>query len=205
MRYSGYQGRICEHPSNLCESAPCKNGGSCQGNHSVYSCSCPPGWSGPQCSHVVPTEIVPPFDRRQQEDRYYLKMHPDYSNQPEKESYFEGPPPTTSHQTDEDQSSLVLPPDLPSVETYEHSQDSEEEIESCESRPCVHGVCIDTPTQSFRCFCQPGFGGNRCEFEYDECSSNPCYNGGTCIDHIGTYQCLCSQGYYGSRCQAKVG
>ncbi|XP_047739571.1 protein HEG homolog 1 isoform X2 [Hyalella azteca] len=200
----GYRGRVCEHPSNLCESAPCKNGGSCEGNHSVYSCSCSPGWSGPQCSQPVPTLAAATLDQLQQQDRFYLKPHPDYGNQPEQEPDFERPTPTQSSQADEEQQSVSLHPEIPSSETFESSHDSEEETESCEARPCVHGVCIDTPTQSFRCFCQPGFGGNRCEFEYDECSSNPCYNGGTCIDHIGTYQCLCSQGYYGNRCQAKV-
>ncbi|XP_037800630.1 delta and Notch-like epidermal growth factor-related receptor, partial [Penaeus monodon] len=47
---SGYRGRYCEEWTNLCESRPCQNGGTCTGNHSSYTCLCSPGWTGTQCS-----------------------------------------------------------------------------------------------------------------------------------------------------------
>ncbi|ROT60653.1 hypothetical protein C7M84_021816 [Penaeus vannamei] len=46
----GYRGRYCEEWTNLCESRPCQNGGTCTGNHSAYTCLCSPGWTGTQCS-----------------------------------------------------------------------------------------------------------------------------------------------------------
>ncbi|KAB7495105.1 Delta and Notch-like epidermal growth factor-related receptor [Armadillidium nasatum] len=107
---------------------------------------------------------------------------------------------------------------------YDIADDYEEEFRDevaggCANGPCVHGVCVETTAQDFRCFCQPvfatiktinciitteGFGGERCEMEYDECYSNPCPNGGTCVDQIGAYQCLCGPGFTGPNCLTKL-
>ncbi|XP_071521297.1 uncharacterized protein [Panulirus ornatus] len=139
----GYKGRYCEEQTNLCESVPCSNGGTCTGNHSSYSCLCPIGWAGPQCTE---------------------------------------PSPMLGEQAPED------PPD---------------EEADCTAGPCLNGVCVETSTMGAKCFCVPGYGGERCDFEYNECDSNPCENGGTCTDQIGVYQCHCGRGYTGERCQIK--
>ncbi|XP_042229007.1 delta and Notch-like epidermal growth factor-related receptor isoform X2 [Homarus americanus] len=75
-------------------------------------------------------------------------------------------------------------------------------VHYCDKDSCPHGVCLETK-EGFRCFCQPGFGGEHCEFEYNECESNPCVNGGICIDQVGNYLCKCGRGYTGLHCQVK--
>ena len=169
----GYRGRVCEHPSNLCDSGPCKNGGSCNGNHTIYTCSCTNGWGGPQCTQLASTLLAAPpgVETRQQEDRYYLKMQPHYS-QSNSDHYFQNTNAGTQNQnsfittdstnqqhSQQQQSSidnLELSGNGAILPGEEASFQSSTENENCESGPCVHGVCIDTPTQTFRCFCQPG-------------------------------------------------
>lgn len=76
-------------------------------------------------------------------------------------------------------------------------------IDECESKPCVHGMCEDGVGE-FKCYCLPGYGGELCEFEYDECDSSPCVNNGACEDLIAGYKCHCGPGYSGRRCEMKV-
>ena len=60
--------------------------------------------------------------------------------------------------------------------------------------PCEQGgSCVNTPG-SFRCDCQVGFVGERCEINVDECASSPCLNDGTCLDDIGLFRCACIAG-----------
>ena len=70
--------------------------------------------------------------------------------------------------------------------------------------PCEHGgVCVNT-LGSFRCHCQPGFTGARCENNINECDSSPCLNDGTCLDERGYFRCVCMPGYAGNRCQKEI-
>lgn len=60
--------------------------------------------------------------------------------------------------------------------------------------PCEHnGICRNT-RGSFRCDCQKGYTGPRCEENINECQSNPCRNDGTCIDETGQFKCACMPG-----------
>ena len=59
---------------------------------------------------------------------------------------------------------------------------------------CEHnGTCVNV-NGSFRCDCQPGFAGRRCERNINECHSDPCRNEGTCLDGRGAYRCICMPG-----------
>lgn len=52
---------------------------------------------------------------------------------------------------------------------------------------------MNTPG-SYRCSCQKGFMGPRCETNINECESYPCKNEGTCLDERGGFRCLCMPG-----------
>ena len=54
---------------------------------------------------------------------------------------------------------------------------------------------------NYKCNCQEGFSGQKCEIEINECDSNPCQNNGHCFDQIGSYKCVCQIGYNGTNCE----
>ncbi|XP_053211719.1 cubilin-like [Panonychus citri] len=76
---------------------------------------------------------------------------------------------------------------------------------TCDQRPCVSGICITVNSNppSFRCQCQPGFSGSRCEIStLNPCNPNPCLNGGFCLNNpILGGRCRCLPAYTGDRCQ----
>lgn len=76
------------------------------------------------------------------------------------------------------------------------------DIDECSSNPCVNGICINESNQ-FRCFCNDGYEGTRCEnLILDSCSSQPCRNGGNCIVNAdSTYECQCVNGWAGTNCE----
>ena len=60
--------------------------------------------------------------------------------------------------------------------------------------PCEHGgTCVNTPG-SYRCDCDVGFSGPRCEQNINECNPNPCQNEATCLDLRGMFRCICMAG-----------
>ncbi|KAJ8888857.1 hypothetical protein PR048_008351 [Dryococelus australis] len=94
----------------------------------------------------------------------------------------------------------------------------EEEVDGCESSPCLHGGSCTNQGPNYTCSCPPGFTGVSCEVrwlsllhkastpphavhksnEVDECESSPCLNGGSCEDSINEYVCLCTDGFQGA-------
>lgn len=65
------------------------------------------------------------------------------------------------------------------------------------------GQCIDL-INDYKCICDAGYTGSRCQHEVDSCESEPCQNGGTCMDHIDGFSCLCRPGFVGLQCEAEV-
>lgn len=56
----------------------------------------------------------------------------------------------------------------------------------------------------FKCTCEPGFTGKKCQHTIDYCSSEPCQNGATCIDQVDGFACKCRPGYVGLQCEAEI-
>ncbi|XP_037922140.1 protein crumbs isoform X2 [Hermetia illucens] len=80
----------------------------------------------------------------------------------------------------------------------------EQDIDECASLPtCGNGICINNKG-SFRCYCEPGYTGVRCDTDVDECLSLPCKNGATCINKINDYECTCLPGYTGKVCDIDI-
>ncbi|KAM9342473.1 cadherin EGF LAG seven-pass G-type receptor 3 [Pholidichthys leucotaenia] len=44
----------CTAKNSFCKSNPCQNGGSCRVSWETFSCDCPTGYGGKDCSHVMP-------------------------------------------------------------------------------------------------------------------------------------------------------
>ena len=83
-----------------------------------------------------------------------------------------------------------------------------QEINECESNPCLNGGTCRDEVNNFVCQCRNGFTGQRCENANDYCSTrqNPCLNGGTCrnLPESASTTCDCPPGYGGDFCQDDI-
>ncbi len=52
---------------------------------------------------------------------------------------------------------------------------------------------------SYRCVCQTGYYGNRCQYHTNECRPNPCVHG-VCTDLDNDYRCDCQVNWTGKNC-----
>ena len=57
----------------------------------------------------------------------------------------------------------------------------EQELNPCDSGPCVNGRCEKTGINAFRCVCIQGYTGILCDTIIDQCASSPCQNGANCV------------------------
>ncbi|MED6278636.1 hypothetical protein CHARACLAT_025961, partial [Characodon lateralis] len=76
-------------------------------------------------------------------------------------------------------------------------------IDTCASRPCVHGNCTVNGF-TYECTCEFGYTGVDCEEEVDVCENHMCANGATCLHGPEKYACLCAENYTGSLCSERV-
>ncbi|XP_072943623.1 uncharacterized protein wry isoform X2 [Epargyreus clarus] len=177
---TGYIGSYCEERT-ACDPSPCLNNGICidlakSFNGVNYRCLCPSGFTGSKC------EKDPCFWAPCLSGGSCMSMTMNGS--------------TTFHCACAD-GWMGTHCELPSTGG------------ACAVKPCVKGICVeqtdgDDDGLKYRCFCEPGYTGERCELEYNECESSPCGNGGTCTDLVGGFECACGRGYAGNTCQLKV-
>ncbi|XP_052248830.1 fibropellin-3-like [Dreissena polymorpha] len=79
-------------------------------------------------------------------------------------------------------------------------------LQDCTSNPCAHNASCEDISQymtsaPFKCHCQVGFYGEKCEYEHNYCSANSCANGATCQNTTESNYCRCIGGFYGTRCE----
>nr|XP_054765305.1 prolow-density lipoprotein receptor-related protein 1-like [Lytechinus pictus] len=80
----------------------------------------------------------------------------------------------------------------------------DEDINECDSAPCVHGSCSEPEVDSYDCTCQPGFTGLNCETNITYCDPSPCTNGATCTEESLGYTCECAEGFTGDTCSEEI-
>ncbi|RDD41205.1 Fibropellin-1 [Trichoplax sp. H2] len=75
--------------------------------------------------------------------------------------------------------------------------------DSCRSSPCLNSVtCITLVNNSYRCDCNSGYTGARCEIDINECASNPCQHlNATCHNNVDSYSCNCPSEWTGTNCE----
>uniref|UniRef100_A0A6E8PJD8 Uncharacterized protein n=1 Tax=Aedes aegypti TaxID=7159 RepID=A0A6E8PJD8_AEDAE len=73
----------------------------------------------------------------------------------------------------------------------------------CELEPCYFGKCELTQS-SFKCHCQPGYMGKRCDEKPKPCEDNPCEGRGECHPKNGGYFCRCHAWWEGPRCEKRM-
>ncbi|NXR12276.1 SNED1 protein, partial [Semnornis frantzii] len=183
----GYAGRHCEIVPSLCFLSPCENGATCEDLGGDYTCTCPVGYVGKHCQSEVdcgiPSEVKhaqASFNSTKVGSLAEYQCEPGYILSQHNH-------PRVCH--------------LPGI----WSDPPEcNEIDECQSQPCVNGGQCKDRVAEFLCLCEPGYAGHQCELDVDECQSEPCKNSGTCQDLPGSFTCYCPKGFVGTQCETEV-
>lgn len=76
-------------------------------------------------------------------------------------------------------------------------------FDPCEQQPCLNnGKCERIDTNGFKCLCQRGWTGKKCEARLSKCSHIKCQNNGLCLENLDA--CLCQPGFTGERCEKQI-
>ncbi|XP_055525442.1 uncharacterized protein LOC129718573 isoform X3 [Wyeomyia smithii] len=76
-------------------------------------------------------------------------------------------------------------------------------LNMCELEPCYFGKCELTQS-SFKCLCQPGYIGQRCDEKPKPCEDNPCEGRGECHPKNNGFFCRCHAWWEGPRCEKRM-
>ncbi|XP_057694222.1 delta-like protein C [Corythoichthys intestinalis] len=204
----GFSGNNCETENKLCDSAPCRNGGSCQDSSSGYVCVCPRGFSGPDCSTgaVLTCADEPCFNRgvcvTGTPAGYTCRCPPGYagSNCEMKDNPCSSAPCANGGECVDSGTDAVMCRCRPGFA----GPLCETNVDDCASNPCRNaGTCTDG-VADFTCTCALGFAGKDCSLRSNPCDRFPCHNGGRCFAHFSGPVCQCPPQFMGARCEYDV-
>lgn len=72
------------------------------------------------------------------------------------------------------------------------------------AQPCLNnGKCVSESVSSYKCECEQGFEGERCEKIRPACSGVVCEGNGVCVNNVTStdYYCLCKGNRAGKKCE----
>lgn len=77
---------------------------------------------------------------------------------------------------------------------------------TCDSDPCVVGMCVQYGMVGFECVCDSGWHGELCNTDIDECAAEICSVPGSssCVNFLGGYLCVCRTGWTGTNCEIRA-
>ncbi|XP_074046823.1 sushi, nidogen and EGF-like domain-containing protein 1 isoform X1 [Macrotis lagotis] len=183
----GYSGRHCEIAPSPCFMSPCENGATCNDLGTHYTCRCRAGYTGKRCQSEV--DCGTPSSVKNTKVRFNSTKMGSLAEYECDQGYIlsSGNNPRVCR--------------APGLWSEPPQCD---EINECESQPCLNGGSCKDRIASFLCICGSGYMGLHCELETDECQSDPCKNGGTCKDLPASFICQCPDGYAGVHCEKEV-
>ncbi|KAG5272096.1 hypothetical protein AALO_G00161610 [Alosa alosa] len=200
-----YMGKDCDELYDACLYAPCPECESTPGT-ADYTCICPDGFAGTNCTEDVDECESNPCDSVRTECVDGVNGYSCYCP-----TGFGGEDCSLRvvDCTDEPCKNNGTCSRLP--DGYEchcatgfDGDNCEEDVDECLSHPCQNGaICMDGVAE-FHCFCVPGFQGYNCEIDINECASHPCENNGTCVNLKDRYICECLLGYTGMNCEVEI-
>ncbi|KAL6111045.1 jag1 [Pungitius sinensis] len=190
----GFSGSRCQLDIDYCLRRPCQNGGRCFNAAADYVCRCPDDFEGRDCSRLkdhcrtAPCKVIDSCTVAVASNSTPGGVRLISSN-------VCGPHGRCRSRAG-GQFSCECEEGFSG--TYCH-----ENINDCESAPCLHGgTCIDEVSQ-YRCVCADGWDGPTCQNNIDDCSSAPCRNRGVCRDLVNDFYCECSGGWKGKTCRSR--
>ncbi|NXO21530.1 SNED1 protein, partial [Cisticola juncidis] len=183
----GYTGRHCEMVPSPCFLSPCQNGATCEDLGGGYACTCSVGYVGKHCQFEVDCGI-PSEVKHAQASFNSTKVGAVAEYQCEL-GYI-----LSQHNH----------PRVCRVPGVWSDPPECDEIDECQSQPCLNGGQCKDHVSAFLCLCEPGYTGYHCELDVDECQSEPCKNSGTCQDLPGSFACDCPEGFLGTQCETEV-
>ncbi|XP_033480646.2 protein jagged-1a isoform X1 [Epinephelus lanceolatus] len=190
----GFSGSRCQLDIDYCLHSPCLNGGRCFNLASDYVCKCPEDFEGKNCSHLkdhcrtTPCKVIDSCTVAVASNSTAGGVRLISSN-------VCGPHGRCRSQAG-GQFSCECEEGF--TGTYCH-----ENINDCESAPCLNGgTCIDKVSQ-YQCICADGWDGPTCQNNVDDCSSSPCQNRGVCRDLVNDFYCECNNGWKGKTCHSR--
>ncbi|XP_065063187.1 protein jagged-1b-like isoform X2 [Rhopilema esculentum] len=172
-----FTGKRCEQMIDYCASYVCHNGGTCMNIIGGPSCVCKPGYQGKQCKVDINECASNPCRNGatclDQENRYVCQCP-------------KGKRGKFCEQVTDSCTRVVYGNLTHVVRTGVCGK---------------HGTCSVLKDGGFKCTCNPGWTGLRCETDIDNCAENNCQNGATCLNAFASYSCLCRPGFKGKYCE----
>ncbi|CAL8350124.1 unnamed protein product [Arctogadus glacialis] len=199
----GYSGEDCALELNECDSAPCRNGGSCNDLEGGFSCSCPPGFYGNACEVSAPAcGDTQCFNGGSCQAR------------PGGGVGCVCPAGFTGSNCERRLGRCDSSPCANGGQCAVHGQRvtcrcrpgfsgplCAVNVDECAAAPCRNGGSCSDGVGRFRCACALGFTGADCSVRSEACDRLPCRNGGACFTHLSGPVCRCPAGFMGDRCQ----
>jgi protein crumbs len=188
---TGFEGFNCETNINECASDPCVHNSTCIDLINDYSCDCFAGYEGKMCElDVQECAEAPCLNDGLCFEKSNVSLY--MSDMPGLPAFFE----TEFFYSQAEGYVCSCMPGYTGI-------NCEVNINECESKPCLHGECIDGIAE-YTCKCNPGYEGVNCEIEINECERyKPCQHG-SCIDRINDYDCQCETDWGGKNCSVAL-
>ncbi|XP_025788516.1 protein jagged-1 [Puma concolor] len=184
---------------------PCLNGGTCSNTGpDKYQCSCPEGYSGPNCEIAEHACLSDPCHNRgscrETSLGFECECSPGWTGPTCSTNIDDCSPNNCSHggtcQDLVNGFKCVCPPQWT-------GKTCQLDANECEAKPCVNAKSCKNLIASYYCDCLPGWTGQNCDININDCLGQ-CQNDASCRDLVNGYRCICPPGYAGDHCERDI-